>query len=385
MRLVSTLLAALPLAVAVPVIEERQTNLRPRYIVVFKPEAPASIFETVFDALPSLVPDYIYNIGSFKGFAAPLTEALLTTVTSLSSVAYVEPDSTVYASALTTQANAPYGLARISHRNLGSNEYVYDDTAGADTCSYIIDTGIYTQHNDFGGRATHLVDYSGENSPVDGNGHGTHVAGTVGSTTYGVAKKTKLYAVKVLGANGSGTNAGVLAGINFAANDAQTRPGCKGKSVGNLSLGGVRSAAMSAAAAAAVEAGLFLAVAAGNSAVTAELASPASEPKVCTVGASDASDRQATFSNYGLLVDVFAPGVDILSTWIGGAGATNTISGTSMASPHVAGLAAYLLTLEGEKAPQALCQRIKDLSSRMGQVFPPLLTTNELAFNGVTA
>ncbi|KAJ9643375.1 subtilisin-like serine protease [Coniosporium tulheliwenetii] len=369
MRLVSTLLAALPLAVAVPVIEERQTNLRPRYIVVFKPEAPASIFETVFDALPSLVPDYIYNIGSFKGFAAPLTEALLTTVTSLSSVAYVEPDSTVYASALTTQANAPYGLARISHRNLGSNEYVYDDTAGADTCSYIIDTGIYTQHNDFGGRATHLVDYSGENSP----------------TTYGVAKKTKLYAVKVLGANGSGTNAGVLAGINFAANDAQTRPGCKGKSVGNLSLGGVRSAAMNAAAAAAVEAGLFLAVAAGNSAVTAELASPASEPKVCTVGASDASDRQATFSNYGLLVDVFAPGVDILSTWIGGAGATNTISGTSMASPHVAGLAAYLLTLEGGKAPQALCQRIKDLSSRMGLVFPPLLTTNKLAFNGVTA
>lgn len=181
----------------------------------------------------------------------------------------------------------------------------------------MIDTGIYTAHPEFEGRATFLANYAGDGSNTDGNGHGTHVAGTIGSKTYGVAKKTKLYAVKVLDASGSGTNSGVIAGINFAANDQKTRS-CPNGAVGNMSLGGSKSTAVNSAAANAVTAGLFLAVAAGNDGANAANSSPASEPTVFTVGATDSSDNLASFSNYGSVVDILAPGVSILSTWNNG-------------------------------------------------------------------
>lgn len=151
----------------------------------------------------------------------------------------------------------------------------------------------------------------------DGNGHGTHVAGTTGGKKYGVAKKTRLYAVKVLSAGGSGSTAGVIKGVEFSVNHAKQN-GRIGKAVANMSLGGVRSQAMNQAVAAAVREGMFMAVAAGNSASPTFTASPASEPSVCTVGASDMQDLRAFFSNYGLLVDIYAPGVDIISAWIGG-------------------------------------------------------------------
>jgi len=301
-------------------------------------------------------------------------------------VEYIEQDAVVQTSeikfekkAYTTQTSATWGLTRISHRNRGSTSYTYDTTDGADTCSYVIDTGIEIDHPEFEGRAEFLANFVGDGSDTDGKGHGTHVAGTIGSKTYGVAKKTKLYAVKVLNAQGSGTNSGVIAGINFVANDVKTRTCPKG-AVANMSLGGSRSSSVNSAAAGLVSAGVFLAVAAGNDAQDATNHSPASEPSAYTVGATDSSDNFAYFSNFGSVVDMLAPGVSILSTWLNGS--TNTISGTSMATPHVAGLAAYLLSFEGKKTPADLSARLTSLASRNKISGVPSGTVNRLAFNG---
>lgn len=202
------------------------------------------------------------------------------------------------------------------------------------------------------------------------------MAGTIGSSTYGVAKRTSLIGVKVLSAAGSGSNAGVLAGIDWAVRDA-TQKGRIGKSVLNLSLGGPTSPTTNQAVAEAVNEGMFLAVAAGNSGLPTITASPASAPEVCTVGASDSNDARASFSNFGLLVDIFAPGVDVTSTWIDGPDDTNTISGTSMASPHVAGLAAYFLGLGG--APnEPKVSRIANTISHLGLRHVLLVLTNFL-------
>lgn len=188
-----------------------------------------------------------------------------------------------------------------------------------------------------------------------------------------------MIAVKVLSSQGSGTNAQVLAGIDWAANDARTK-GRIGKAVANLSLGGLFSPMTNQAAAAAVQQGLFLAVAAGNSNLPVLTASPASESTVCTVAASDMNDNRASFSNFGGAVDIFAPGVDVKSTWIRGPDDTNTISGTSMSTPHITGLGAYLLSLEGRRTPAQLCQRMKALSTKNKIRLP--LSTNQLAYNG---
>ncbi|KAI0503375.1 peptidase S8/S53 domain-containing protein [Xylaria bambusicola] len=258
-------------------------------------------------------------------------------------------------------------------------------SAGEGIFVYCIDTGIATDHPDFEGRAefgASFVDGEGEG---DGNGHGTHSAGTIGSKTWGVAKKTRLIAVKVLGASGSGSTSSVIEGMQWALHDATDKRRI-GRSVANLSLGnfnllGLLGGALNDAAAAMVAGGMFLAVAAGNDGLPASLSSPASEPTVCTVGATDNKDARANFSNWGNLVDVFAPGVDVTSTWndLG----TNTISGTSMAAPHVAGLGAYLLALEGAMDPIALCKRIQKLATPK-VVSLALSPNNLLAFNGVS-
>jgi subtilisin family serine protease len=306
-------------------------------------------------------------------------------------VDYVEQDAVVKANlgefdsldkkAYVTQSSSTWGLSRISHvdRQTGSTSYTYDSSAGEGTCVYVVDTGIYTAHPEFEGRATFLANYAGDGQNSDGNGHGTHCAGTVGSKTYGVAKATKLYGVKVLDASGSGSNSGVIAGINFVANDAKTRS-CPNGAVGSMSLGGVRSTAVNSAAANAVSAGVFFAVAAGNDGADAGNSSPASEPTVYTVGATDSSDKVASFSNYGTVVDIHAPGVSILSTWNNGG--TNSISGTSMATPHIAGLAAYILSLEGKKTPAALSSRLTELSTKNKITGLKGSTKNYLAFNG---
>lgn len=234
-----------------------------------------------------------------------------------------------------------------------------------------------TQLQDFDGRAKFLKNFAG-GSDSDGQGHGTHVAGTIGSTTYGVAKKTSLFAVKVLGDDGSGTNSAVIAGMDFVSGHAKEE-NCPNGVVVNMSLGGETSDAVNQAAKAIVDAGLFLAVAAGNDGKDASGSSPASEESACTVGATTSDDTLADYSNFGSVVDVLAPGTDILSTWPNGK--TNTISGTSMASPHVAGLAAYFLGL-GQKA-EGLCDYIasKALDGVISGV--PSGTVNKLINNGI--
>ncbi|KAK0650401.1 Cuticle-degrading protease [Lasiodiplodia hormozganensis] len=386
---VSPFLPLLPLATAAPLLAPREDAevIPGKYIVVLKPEAEESAFSNLLDLFDNAA-DHVYNIGTFKGAAGSLTDALLKTVQNLDSVAYIEPNTVVHTAAV-TQSNAPWGLGRISHRETGSTEYVYDESAGEDTCSFIIDTGIYVDHPEFEGRATFLEDFSGENKKEDGNGHGTHVAGTVGSKSYGVAKKTSLFAVKVLGADGSGESSGVIAGIEFAAKNATEREQagqCKKGSVANMSLGGIYNTAQKDAVKAAIDAGLFMAVAAGNDGLPTLFFSPANEPSACTVGATDKDDNLASFSNWGSLVDILAPGVDIESTWNNGS--TNIISGTSMATPHITGLGAYLLGLEERRAPQALCERIQELSSKDNITMSALAgleTKNYLAFNGISA
>ncbi|KAI1754385.1 subtilisin-like protease PR1K [Xylaria castorea] len=355
----AAILAALPLALAAP--SERSSPaplLKPRngdviegkYIVKMKSSSGVQILEAHKNMVASKV-DYTYNSNQFAGFAASMTAEEVEALQNMPDVEYIEHDAIVRLSA--TQAGADWGLARLSNTSPDSSTYTYDDSAGEGVCAYIVDTGIDVDHPDFEGRAT-FASNQVDNDNTDGNGHGTHVAGTIGSKTYGVAKKVSLYAVKVLGADGSGTNSGVIAGMDFVVTDAPDRDCPKGVVV-NLSLGGGVSSAVNEAAANVVSAGHFMAVAAGNEAEDASNSSPASEPSVCTVGATDKTDALSYFSNFGKLVDVLAPGSDIESTWPGGN--TNTISGTSMASPHVAGIGAYFLGL-GAASTGDLCDYI---------------------------
>jgi subtilisin family serine protease len=381
----STLAALLPLALAAPVIHPRGVQLVPgSYIVKFKDGTSESTVRDTIKGLNSVTAKHVYRNSKFKGFAADLSSKNLKTVQDLPEVEYVEQNAIFTINGIVEQKDVPWGLARISHRAASETSYLYDASAGEGTCSYVIDTGIYVEHNQFEGRATWLANFAGDNTSTDGNGHGTHVAGTIGGVTYGVAKKTKLFAVKVLNSSGSGTTAGVIAGMDFVTADSATRS-CPNGTVANMSLGGGRSTAINNAAAAMTKAGVFLAVAAGNSADDATFYSPASEASACTVGATDNADVRAWFSNYGSLVDVFAPGLDVLSSWIGAVDATETISGTSMASPHITGLGAYLLALLGPKTPTELCAYIKSTATLGVLSDIPNGTVNALAFNGVSA
>ncbi|KAI0310814.1 peptidase S8/S53 domain-containing protein, partial [Amylostereum chailletii] len=227
---------------------------------------------------------------------------------------------------------------------------------------YVIDTGINTNHREFQGRAAWGKTVPKNDVDEDNNGHGTHCAGTIASAKYGVAKAANVIAVKVLGSNGSGSMSDVVDGVIFAADSAQVKARAaaaevkatgstkhKG-SVANMSLGGGKSRALDDAVNGAVDTGLHFAVAAGNDNRDACSYSPAAAEKAVTVGASTLGDERAYFSNFGPCVDVFAPGLNILSTWIGSENAINTISGTSMASPHTAGMLAYLLSLYPSKS-----------------------------------
>ncbi|ODV93496.1 hypothetical protein PACTADRAFT_52071 [Pachysolen tannophilus NRRL Y-2460] len=269
-------------------------------------------------------------------------------------VAFVEKNTEVHANEFSVQNGAPWGLARVSHRdslNLGSfNKYLFDDNGGEGVTAYVIDTGVHVSHKQFGSRAKWGKTIPTGDADEDDNGHGTHCAGTIGSDDYGIAKKANIVAVKVLRSNGSGSASDVIKGIEYAANshlaaEKENKKGFKG-STANMSLGGGKSAALDLAVNAAVKAGLHFAVAAGNENQDACNTSPGGAEKVITVGASTLSDARAYFSNYGKCVDIFAPGLNILSTYIGSDTATATLSGTSMASPHICGLLSYFLSLQ---------------------------------------
>ncbi|MFD7441352.1 S8 family peptidase [Streptomyces sp. NPDC059909] len=284
-----------------------------------------------------------------KGFSASMSKAKAARLAADPRVAYVEQNAVVRLN--DTQANATWGLDRIDQRNLPlSTTYTYNTTA-SNVNAYIIDTGIRTSHSEFDGRASVGTDTVGDGqNGQDCQGHGTHVAGTVGGKTYGVAKSVKLVAVRVLGCDGSGTTAGVIAGVDWVTANA-VKP-----AVANMSLGGGASTALDDAVKKSIASGVSYSIAAGNGIligipVNACNYSPARVPEAITVGATDSTDRRASFSNYGSCLDLFAPGVDITSAWKDSDTATNTISGTSMATPHTAGVAALYLASHPSATP----------------------------------
>ena len=279
---------------------------------------------------------YTYT-GVLKGFAARMSAQAADALRTNPNVAYVEQDQEVTLAA--TQSNATWGIDRIDQRSLPlSGTYTYNATASA-VRVYIIDTGIYTSHTQFGGRASNVYDAFGGNGQ-DCNGHGTHVAGTVGASTYGVAKAVRLRGVRVLNCSGSGSWSGIIAGMDWVRLN-HIKP-----AVANMSLGGGYSGSVNTAANNLASAGVFVVVAAGNSSANACNYSPASASNVTSVMASTRSDARASYSNYGSCTHLYAPGSSITSTWLNGG--TNTISGTSMASPHVAGVAALYKATFGD-------------------------------------
>lgn len=299
--------------------------------------------------------EFVYQ-HALRGYAATLRGTGASEIARDLRVASIEPDGPVYA--YTTQTSATWGLDRIDQRNLplnGSFTYTND---GSDVTAYIIDTGIRTTHAEFGTRATKGFDAI--SPPADDcNGHGTHVAGTVGGTTYGVAKNVTLIAVRVLDCNGSGTIAQVVAGIDWVTDNHQAGA----PAVANMSLGGAASTALDDAVRASIADGVSYAVAAGNGVSALGLitiprnacnVSPARVAEAMTVSASDRTDRRASFANFGNCVDWFAPGVEITSAWNTSTTATTVLNGTSMASPHTAGVAALYLQSNKTATPSAV-------------------------------
>lgn len=265
--------------------------------------------------------------------------------------------------ACATQTEATWGLVRTAERDLKIDGiFNHDAQAGRGVTAYIIDTGIYTQHSEFEGRATWGFDAVNTPSPeTDQNGHGTHCAGTVGSKSFGVAKASALVAVAVLGASGSGSFTGVIEGIEWTAKDHTTK---RNVCVANMSLGGGYSLALNRAVEEAVRAGCVFALAAGNENNDACFSSPASTPDGLTVSSSDNRDRRSSFSNYGACSNIYAPGSEITSTWIGSPYAINTISGTSMAAPHAAGVAAKILTDDPTLTPMAVASLMSSTATK---------------------
>ncbi|MFE9040707.1 S8 family peptidase [Streptomyces sp. NPDC012421] len=247
-----------------------------------------------------------------------------------------------------TQEKPPsWGLDRIDQaETAGDEKYTYPDGGGEGVTAYVIDTGVRVTHQDFGGRATHGFDaVDNDDSADDGNGHGTHVAGTIAGTAHGVAKKAKIVAVRVLDDNGSGTTEQVVAGIDWVTKNHS------GPSVANMSLGGGADEALDAAVQRAIAAGITFAVAAGNESSDAGQGSPSRVPEALTVASSTSADEQSDFSNFGAVVDIYAPGSEITSAWNDSDSGVKTISGTSMAAPHVAGAAALHLAANPTATP----------------------------------
>jgi aqualysin 1 len=328
---------------------ERPTAIPDQYIVVFKAGTSAANAKAAKDKAGRKGSRIRHEYGAaLNGFAATLSREALDEVRRDANVAYVEADQTVRAVA--TQSPATWGLDRIDQRTQPlSNSYTYEYD-GMGVTAYVVDTGIRFAHNEFGGRAVTGFDAIDGGSADDCNGHGTHVAGTIGGTVYGVAKRVRLVGVRVLDCQGSGTNAQVIAGVNWV-----THHHTAGQSaVANMSLGVATSIALDSAVTNSIADGVTYVVAAGNDNGNACNISPARVAAAVTVGATTSSDARSWFSNHGTCLDIFAPGSAITSAWHTTNIATNTISGTSMASPHVAGAAALVLQRNPSAAPSVV-------------------------------
>ncbi|GAB2974904.1 S8 family peptidase [Amycolatopsis acidiphila] len=314
------------------------------YIVVLK---NAGIVDTLSQTLAGHYGAQVQHTfdAALHGFSVHADEQEAKRLAADGNVAYVVQNHVFHVS--DTQQNPPsWGLDRIDQQDLPlDSSYSYSTTA-SNVTAYVIDTGVRATHETFGGRVSGGYDFiDNDTDPTDENGHGTHVAGTIGGSEYGVAKGVKIVPVRVLDADGSGTTEQVVAGINWVAEHAS------GPSVANMSLGGGADDALDQAVEGAIAKGVTFAVAAGNDGADASGSSPARVAGAITVAASDRTDKQASFSNYGSIVDLYAPGVNITSSWGTGDTATNTISGTSMATPHVTGAAALYLADHPDASP----------------------------------
>lgn len=310
-----------------------------KYLVVLKNDVSYTNLFTHFNLLNNN--PTVFEFEDFKGYISNFEESQVSAVANDPAVDFIEEDQPVQNFNLQVEHNSPWGLNRVSHHEKStcedyeietdeptcSRDYLYDSNDGNGVTVFVVDTGIYADHSDFEGRAFYGPSFVGKDSK-DENGHGSHCAGTIGGKTYGIAKKAKLVGVRVLDENGSGSMSGVLKGVEWVTQ--QQRKNSSSKMVISMSLGGGKSRVLDMAVNAAIDAGVFVSVAAGNSNEDACNSSPAGAAKVVTVGATDSEDNRSYFSNVGKCVDIFAPGSDITSVWIGDRDETNSISGTSM-------------------------------------------------------
>lgn len=319
-----------------------------QYIVLLKPGADGAAVQQQVGTMTGASPSATYST-VVTGFAMAMSSTQAAAVARNPNVASVEADQVVTATA-TTQFGPTWGIDRLDQRALPLSNSFKWEAGGKNVWMYVIDTGIRTDHTQFGGRASLGFNNAAGQAPTgDCNGHGTHVAGTIGGSTYGVAKLVKLIGVRVLDCNGSGTVSGVIAGVDWVAQQKIANP--TRLMVANMSLGGGISTALDAAVNNAVAKGVTVVVAAGNSNVDACTQSPARAASAITVAATASNDSRASFSNFGACVDLFAPGVSITSAWNTSSTALAVASGTSMASPHVAGIVAQYLMWNGSATP----------------------------------
>ena len=351
---------------SLPAAAERGRAVPGSYVVTVREGADPRGFAARYEASP----DFVYT-AALHGFAARLNDGQRQAMSRDRDVVAVEQDQVFTADA--TQGSATYGLDRIDQRALPlSGSYDYTATAGA-VRAYVIDTGIATAHPEFGSRAQNVYDAFRGNGQ-DCNGHGTHVSGTIGAATYGVGKAVLLRGLRVLDCNGSGSTSGIIAGIDWLRTN-HIKP-----AVANMSLGGGFSSALNTATTNLANAGVFVAVAAGNEAQDACNVSPASAGGITVVAASDRTDTRASFSNSGACVDLYAPGVGITSTWLNGT--TNTISGTSMASPHAAGVGALYKAAYGDASSSTINAWLINNATASVVKSNPGGTPNRLLFKG---
>ncbi|OIW27868.1 subtilisin-like proteinase Mp1 [Coniochaeta ligniaria NRRL 30616] len=374
--------------------QSQQDALAEKYIITLKPGLPkaevnnhlawvADVHSRSLSRRDSTGINKVFTINDFKSYSGSFDPATIAQIQSNTNATATEPVLPWSPATLTTEPNAPWGLGSISHTAPNYTDYIYDAAAGAGTYAYIIDTGLNPAHVEFEGRASLGYNAYPDSEFVDRQGHGTHTAGTIGSRAYGVAKKTELVSVKVFDWSGSTTEI-VMDGFVWAVNNI-TASNRSAVSVISMSLGGPKSEAFNAAIKAAFDANVVTVVAAGNSYDDASNYSPASAPEAVTVGAVDVDNVKADFSNYGTVLDIFAPGVNVLSCWIGeGNDESEYLDGTSMATPHVAGLVLYLKSVEGDKVASAA-----DVVARLGELATKGVVTEEgdgspnlLAYNG---
>ncbi|CAE6482982.1 hypothetical protein ACGC1H_003461 [Rhizoctonia solani] len=369
---------ALSAPTVIPISKRAGPIIPGSYIVKFKDGSlTETIWSNLVETLHSSGSSITYDYRSLMpACALKLNEAALSAIQRMPQVEYIEQDSIM---SLSEHDDEPAPLDLASFATVGRDALVRrtDDKCGKrgeGVIVYGIDTGVYIEHYCFGGRASHGANFAGDDNDNDGNGHGTHTAATAVCEKFGVATKAKLVAVKVLGANGSGSTSGVMAGVKWASDHYK---GQEMPAVATMSLGGLFSQAMNDAVKSAIDIGLHFTIAAGNDNLPAKLYSPASVEQANTIGAVDSENKKASFSNFGPTVDVWALGVNVESAWITGPDSSKALSGTSMSTPHVAGILASALSNHGRKSPKQLSDALEQ--NAMPITDPLLLPHNKLA------